>query len=116
MRQRWQRAESIWDEAARIERAKQRFDKTGEDKRRFNQTKVDEAWQEAVEMFELVCQEERAWRRACAALEVFRPDGPLNDRAWAAEELRQASAELKAPKTLPHFPMVLHRGGYPDGA
>jgi DNA-binding MarR family transcriptional regulator len=25
-------------------------------------------------------------------------------------------ADLKAPKTLPHFPMVLHRGGYPDGS
>jgi hypothetical protein len=23
---------------------------------------------------------------------------------------------VKAPETLPHFPMVLHRGGYPDGA
>jgi DNA-binding MarR family transcriptional regulator len=25
-------------------------------------------------------------------------------------------ATLKAPVTLPHFPMVLHRGGYPDGS
>jgi DNA-binding MarR family transcriptional regulator len=25
-------------------------------------------------------------------------------------------AKLKAAKTLPHFPMVLHRGGYPDGS
>jgi hypothetical protein len=25
-------------------------------------------------------------------------------------------AALKPAKTLPHFPMVLHRGGYPDGA
>jgi hypothetical protein len=23
---------------------------------------------------------------------------------------------FKAPETLPHFPMILHRGGYPDGA
>jgi hypothetical protein len=23
---------------------------------------------------------------------------------------------VKAPETLPHFPMILHRGGYPDGA
>src|SRR5260370_25746269 len=52
MRQRWQRAESVWDEAARIERAKQRYDKTGVDRRHFNKTKVDEAWQEAEEMFE----------------------------------------------------------------
>ena len=25
-------------------------------------------------------------------------------------------AKLKTPETLPHFPMVLHRGGYPDGS
>jgi len=25
-------------------------------------------------------------------------------------------AMVKKPQTLPHFPMVLHRGGYPDGA
>jgi hypothetical protein len=23
---------------------------------------------------------------------------------------------VKSPETLPHFPMILHRGGYPDGA
>jgi len=25
-------------------------------------------------------------------------------------------AEVPRPETLPHFPMVLHRGGYPDGS
>ena len=25
-------------------------------------------------------------------------------------------AQVKTPKTVPHFPMVLHRGGYPDGS
>jgi DNA-binding MarR family transcriptional regulator len=25
-------------------------------------------------------------------------------------------ASVKAPETLPHYPMVLHRGGYPDGS
>ncbi len=25
-------------------------------------------------------------------------------------------ARIKTPRTLPHFPMVLHRGGYPDGS
>lgn len=33
--------------------------------------------------------------------------GPLPD-TWRAE--------MKTPDTLPHYPMVLHRGGYPDGA
>jgi DNA-binding MarR family transcriptional regulator len=25
-------------------------------------------------------------------------------------------ADVRAPSTLPHYPMVLHRGGYPDGS
>jgi hypothetical protein len=25
-------------------------------------------------------------------------------------------ASIRKPETLPHFPMVLHRGGYPDGS
>jgi hypothetical protein len=25
-------------------------------------------------------------------------------------------ADIRPPQTLPHFPMVLHRGGYPDGS
>jgi hypothetical protein len=25
-------------------------------------------------------------------------------------------AKVRAPVTLPHYPMVLHRGGYPDGS
>lgn len=25
-------------------------------------------------------------------------------------------AKVPTPETLPHFPMILHRGGYPDGS
>jgi len=25
-------------------------------------------------------------------------------------------ASVRRPATLPHFPIVLHRGGYPDGS
>jgi hypothetical protein len=25
-------------------------------------------------------------------------------------------ASVRAPRTLPYYPMVLHRGGYPDGS
>jgi hypothetical protein len=27
-----------------------------------------------------------------------------------------ARAQLASPETLPHFPMVSHRGGFPDGS
>ena len=95
LRQRWQQAEALWDEAVQIERAKQRFDRTGVDKRQFSQRKVNRAWQKARTVFEHVCREEQAWQRACAALQVFRPDGPLNDRAWAQAELQAAVVELR---------------------
>jgi hypothetical protein len=47
-----------------------------------------------VAAFEAACRKERAWGRAVAALKLCRPDGQLNDRAWAEGELRAAAAEL----------------------
>jgi broad specificity phosphatase PhoE len=84
----------LWDEAVKIERAKQRFDRTGADGRKFSKAKVDKAWRKAVCVFEQVCREEKAWQRCCLALEVFRPDGQVNDRQWAQAELQAAVAAL----------------------
>ena len=38
------------------------------------------------------------------------------DVSPAARYERGWRANVKAPDTLPHHPIVLHRGGYPDGA
>ena len=35
------------------------------------------------------------WRRAKAALELFRPEGQLNDRAWAAAELTAVCQKIR---------------------
>jgi len=94
LRQEWGRAEAAWAEAEKIERAKARFDRGGTDRRSFNQAKVNKAWARAVAAFEQACQREQAWERAVAALQVFGPDGRLNDREWAEGELRAAAAEL----------------------
>jgi hypothetical protein len=94
LRQQWSRAEAAWDEAGKIERAKGRFDRRGTDKRQFNKKRVQKAWAEAVALFEQVCSQEQAWERAVSALQVFRPDGRLNDRGWAEAELAQAAKEL----------------------
>jgi hypothetical protein len=96
LRQRWQHAEALWDEAVKIERAKERFDRTGVDRRKCSQRKVNKAWKKAIVVFEQVCREEQAWQRVCAALQVFRPDGPLNERSWAQAELQAAMTELRA--------------------
>jgi hypothetical protein len=94
LRQEWSRAEALWDEAAKVERARQRYNRTGRDRRRFNQARVGKAWAKAEASFEEVCRKERAWQRAVAALHVLRPDGELNSRQWAQAEITAALGEL----------------------
>ncbi|MCI0461614.1 MAG: hypothetical protein L0Z62_32085 [Gemmataceae bacterium] len=94
LRVQWGRAEALWEEAEKVERAKARFDRTGQDQRRFKKDVLQKVWTKAVAAFEEACRKERAWNRAVAALGVLRPDGGLNDRTWAAAEVRAAAAEL----------------------
>jgi hypothetical protein len=94
LRQEWARAEALWEKAEQVERAKRRFDRSGGDGRQFKRTEVDKAWALALAAFEQACVRERAWQRAAAALQVWRPDGRLNERSWAEAELRAAAAEL----------------------
>jgi hypothetical protein len=94
----WAQAEARWEEAEHLDRAKARFDRSGGDGRHFKQNTLSKAWAVAVAAFELAQQQEQAWARAVAALQVFRPDGPLNDRAWAESELCAAAAVLSGPR------------------
>jgi DNA-binding MarR family transcriptional regulator len=66
-----------------------------------------------------------AMRRLRGALEtIVRAEGAEPDAHGNASHLFAGMkpypegwrAAVKAPRTLPHFPMVLHRGGYPDGS
>jgi hypothetical protein len=45
------------------------------------------------------------------------PGGPAS-RLFSGLDPAQGNwrADVRPPQTLPHFPMVLHRGGYPDGS
>ena len=54
-----------------------------------------------------------------AALEVLVGDGTLVSSPLArclAPYPDNWRADVPIPETLPHYPMVLHRGGYPDGS
>jgi hypothetical protein len=97
LRQDWAQAEQAWEQAEQVERAKKRFDRQGTDRRGFNKTRVQKAWQRAEAALEQVCRREQAWQRAAAALQVWRPDGRLNDRCWAQAELAAAATELTEP-------------------
>jgi hypothetical protein len=55
-----------------------------------------------------------------AALEPLAgdPDDAANSPLMAALEPYPDNwrADVRPPQTLPYFPMVLHRGGFPDGS
>jgi len=89
----WRHAEAAWDEAeaaeARVARARQQ----GVDAR-VPAGPARAAWREATAALEQVEHLEGAWRRARAALELFRPDGRLNDRATAEAEITTALPAL----------------------
>jgi hypothetical protein len=42
-------------------------------------------------------EQEKAWQRARGAFELFRPDGQLNDRVWAQQEIKAACQRLSGP-------------------
>jgi hypothetical protein len=94
----WRQAEALWDKAVQLEGAKARFDRGGTDRRAFSKGAVAKAWTKALAAYAQAESKEQAWKRAAAALAVLRPDGQLNDRAWAEGELRAATAALSGPR------------------
>jgi hypothetical protein len=65
---------------------------------------------------------EHAWRRrfrgnAVAALRAALAGLPEQDLLAGMTPYPDGwRARVRPPATLPHYPMVLHRGGYPDGS
>jgi len=59
---------------------------------------VARAWKKVERLMERYDRAERSWKRIEAALELFRPDGRLNDRAWATGEIAPAIKELEGTK------------------
>jgi hypothetical protein len=52
------------------------------------------AWTKVVKSFARYESVETAWKQAATALNVFRPDGRLNDRAWAEAQVAAALPNL----------------------
>lgn len=85
----WRRAEAAWEEAEAADVKVARARQQGVDARG-PAGPARTAWREATAALERVEHLEGAWRRAHAALELFRPDGRLNDRAAAEAEITVA--------------------------
>lgn len=94
--QHWRRAEAAWEQAeaadAKVAAAKQQ----GIDARGVTQT-ARAAWAKAIARFGDAERRESAWERAHAALDLFTPEGRLNDRVRAAAEIAGAMKDLTDP-------------------
>jgi hypothetical protein len=93
----WRQAEAAWEKAeqadARVAGAKQQgIDARGP----AGPARV--AWSQAIASFEEAEHRESAWERARAALDLFGPDGRLNDRPRAAAEIVAAVRDLSGPE------------------
>ena len=58
---------------------------------------VQLAWERVEWRWSLYEKREKAWERARGAFELFRPDGQLNDRVWAEQEIKAACTVLPGP-------------------
>jgi hypothetical protein len=90
----WQKAESLWAKAEQDEREVERRKKQGQDSRG-KASHLLGAWRKAEEAFYEAERVEAAWCRAEQALNVFRLDGSLNDRAWAEGEITAVLGVLR---------------------
>lgn len=93
LRKLWNRVESRWGRAEEADRQVERAWRNGGDRRGFGGLAA-KAWKKVERLMESYDRMERAWKRIEAALELFRPDGRLNDRAWAEGEIAAAVKDL----------------------
>jgi hypothetical protein len=93
----WRRAEAAWEKAEGAEAELAGAKRQGIDARGPAHT-ARAAWRRAIAAFEEAERLESAWSRAAAALEIFDPDGRLNDRIRASAEIAAALKDLAGPE------------------
>jgi hypothetical protein len=93
----WRKVEGLWIEAEEAQNKAAKLREQAIDSRGQNRA-IFAAWRRATVAFEQMEREETAWQRVRAALELFRPDGQLNDRTWAKSEIEAALLVLSGPE------------------
>jgi hypothetical protein len=93
LRRLWRAVEHAWQRAEAADAALARTRRRGVDAGAAV-TGARHAWARAAKALAAYEAREAPWRRAQAALRVFRPDGRLNDPGWAAAEVEAACAAL----------------------
>jgi hypothetical protein len=85
----WRRVEAAWEKAEAADLEVDRSKRQGIDARGVARS-AQVAWGRATALFEQAERLETAWRRAHAALDLFRADGQLNDRGHARVDIAEA--------------------------
>jgi hypothetical protein len=97
LRTRWRRVEKAFKV---YEKAKAKLAKAKEERHQAvggRTRRVTATWAEVERYWSWYEQVEKGWQRARGAFELFRPDGQLNDRAWAEQEIKAACLVLVGP-------------------
>ena len=92
----WNRVERLWEQAEAATRAVEQAQRQGRHCGGLV-TKANAAWKKASQAFRQYEQGEAGWKQAEPALNVFGPDGRLNDRSWAATASRPGLAPVVRP-------------------
>jgi tetratricopeptide (TPR) repeat protein len=85
----WSQVEGLWEQAEAASRAVAAAQQQGRDARG-SARHASATWKEVEGAFQRYEQAEAAWKRAELALNLFRPDGQLNDRSWAKAQIAAA--------------------------
>jgi hypothetical protein len=93
LRQIWSRVERLWEQAEVADRRVARAQQQGQDARGAA-VAARGAWKKAAQAFQQYERSEAGWKIAHAALRVFRPEGRLNERSWAKEQIALALPRL----------------------
>jgi hypothetical protein len=95
----WNRVERWWEQAEAATRAVEQARRQGHDARGATH-RERLAWEKASQAFQQYEQGEAGWKRAEPAFNVFRPDGQLNDRSWAQEQVPLVLPQREAERPL----------------
>src|SRR4051812_21002420 len=85
----WNRVERLWAQAEAAGRRVEESRRQGRDARGLASV-AGRAWKQAEAAFAEYERSEAGWKVAHGALAVFGPEGRVNDRTWAAEQIAQA--------------------------
>jgi hypothetical protein len=89
LRQSWSQVERLWEQAEIASRRVEPSQQQGRDARGAA-VAARHAWKKAEAAFAQYERSEAGWKIAHGALGVFRPEGDLNDRAWAEQQIATA--------------------------